>query len=305
MATSIETVTWGGWDGCVRLANERWEVIATTVVGPRVVSFGRLGGSNMLYEMRSDQGRTIGSEWRNYGGHRLWHAPEVHPRTYQPDNDPLQREDLPEGVRLTQPVEPNTGIRKSLALELHAEELVLTHTLTNEGLWPVRLAPWAITVMAPGGTAIFPQPPLTPADHNHLLPNRTIALWPYTPANDPRLLWGERFLRVKSDPAVARAIKVGTSSSEGWCGYVNGGRLFLKRLEHVAGAEYPDLGCGVECYTAGDFLELETLAPLVTLAPGASANHVERWTLHERCNAETEVELGEYIAPLVPGGSTG
>lgn len=301
MSTRVETVAWWGWGNCVRLSNRRWEVIATTIIGPRVVSFGRLGGANELYVIREEQGRTTGKEWRNYGGHRLWHAPEVHPRTYQPDNDPLEREDLPDGVRLTQPVEPKTGIQKSLALELRETELVLTHTLTNQGLWPIRLAPWAITVMAPGGTAILPQPSITPADHDHLLPNRTIALWPYTPANDPRLLWGEKFIRVKPDPTNARAIKIGTSISEGWCGYQNCGRLFLKRVDFVPGAEYPDMGCGVECYTAGDFLELETLAPLVTLLPGGSATHIERWSLHERCTAETEAELADYVTPLVSG----
>jgi hypothetical protein len=111
-------------------------------------------------------------------------------------------------------------------------------------------------------------------------------------------------LRLPQGASPFRAINVGTAASEGWCGYVNGVRLFLKRLTYVPGAEYPDLGCGVECYTAGDFLELETLAPLVTLAPGESATHVERWSLHERCTAETEAELAEYIAPLV-GGSPG
>ena len=31
-----------------------------------------------------EKGKTGGSEWHIYGGHRLWHAPEVMPRTYYP-----------------------------------------------------------------------------------------------------------------------------------------------------------------------------------------------------------------------------
>jgi hypothetical protein len=60
----------------------------------------------------------------------------------------------------------------------------------------------------------------------------------------------------------------------------------LDVVEHVgaglvAGAVYPDNGCAFETFTNGHMCELETLSPLVKLAPGESIQHVEHWTLFD------------------------
>ncbi len=44
---------------------------------------------------------------------------------------------------------------------------------------------------------------------------------------------------------------------------------------------YPDFGCNCETYTAGTFIELESLGPLEVVAPGESVQHLERWSLFE------------------------
>ena len=46
------------------------------------------------------------------------------------------------------------------------------------------------------------------------------------------------------------------------------------------GANYPDDGCNFETYTNHEMLEIESLGPLVTLAPGESSAHQERWFQH-------------------------
>jgi hypothetical protein len=56
---------------------------------------------------------------------------------------------------------------------------ITDHSLTNQGLWPIETAPWAITQLKPGGVAILPQQ-VGPADPDGVQPNRTLALWPYT-----------------------------------------------------------------------------------------------------------------------------
>jgi hypothetical protein len=294
----VETVEYGGWPNCLRLANDRVELVVTRGVGPRVVWFGFLGGPNEFREFPEQQGLTGGDEWHVFGGHRLWHAPEQMPRSYLPDNLPLECEIRADGARLVQPVEGQTGIRKAMDLELReGARVTVTHSLTNRGAWPVTLAPWALTVMAPGGIAVLPQPPLgTP---EQLLPDRCIALWPYTRANDPRLLWGEGSLRVRPDPGIAQPAKIGMPSSEEWCASVNGGRLFLKRVRFQPGARYPDLNSGLECYTAGDFLELETLGPLVELEPGQTTSHVEHWFLFDGAAADDEEGVNRTVLPRV------
>ena len=120
------------------------------------------------------------------GGHRLWHAPEAMPRTYIPDTA-LTITELHNSLILETQTEPGTGIRKRIEIRLAHDKpsLTLTHTLTNNGLWAVELAPWAITQFRLGGTVILPMP-VGNMDAAGLLSNRQISLWPYARINDPR-----------------------------------------------------------------------------------------------------------------------
>ncbi|MFP4324019.1 MAG: hypothetical protein ACLFTK_16310, partial [Anaerolineales bacterium] len=162
-------ITYAGWADCARLANDHAELVITTQVGPRIIRLALPDGPNLLYE--AFQGQTGGDTWRNYGGHRLWHAPEQRPRTYAPDNDPVTLETHGDMVRVIQATEAETHIQKSMdiALAPDAARVRVTHRLVNHSVWPVHLAPWALTVMAPGGTAILPLPPRSTQAEN-LLP---------------------------------------------------------------------------------------------------------------------------------------
>jgi hypothetical protein len=122
-----------------------------------------------------------------HGGHRLWHSPEAMPRTYAPDTGELIITDLPNSVVLETQTEPGTGIRKRIEIQLAADKpcVTLTHTLINDGLWPVELAPWAISQFRLGGTVILPMP-VGNVDPAGLLANRQFSFWPYTRINDPR-----------------------------------------------------------------------------------------------------------------------
>jgi hypothetical protein len=287
---AIDTVPYAGWEHCVRLSNGRIEAVVTTDVGPRIIRFGAVGGANLLNEVPGQRGLTGGDAWRVYGGHRLWHAPEASPRTYCPDNDPVACAVEGPKVRLTQAVEPGTGIRKTLELSLIPGQdcLEVVHRLSNTGPWPVELAPWAITVMAPGGVAILPQEPFRPhpafADaaeakgaEPSFLPVRTVALWGFTRLDDPRWTFLDRFILTRQDPAVGHPLKYGVSNTQGWGAYVNQGEMLLKRTPRLAG-HYPDRDCNTEVWIDQGILELESLGPVTTLAPGGSVEHREVWS---------------------------
>ncbi|MBW3621840.1 MAG: DUF4380 domain-containing protein [Armatimonadetes bacterium] len=260
------------------MSNGQLELVATTDVGPRIIRLGTPNGPNMLKEFDDQIGKTGGKEWRIYGGHRLWHAPETKPRTYAPDNERIEARAEGDTLHLTQPVEESTGIQKEVLIRMSPDSrrARVTHRLTNRGLWPVELAPWALSVMAPGGAAFIPQP--TRTDSERLLPNRALILWPYTDMSDPRHVWGKEFFIVKSRDA-SHPTKIGVTANDGWAAYANNGHLFVKRFDYKEGANYPDKGSSVEVYTASGMLELETLGPLTTLAPGASVEHIEDWYL--------------------------
>ena len=273
----VEHVVFRGWPHCRRLTNGTVDLIVTTDVGPRVVRYGFEGKENVLCEVRDEDGITGGGTWHTFGGHRLWHSPEASPRTYQADNAPVPFEEAEGLIRLEPAFETATGIQKELDVSLDSTGtgVTITHRLTNRGLWPVRLAVWAVTVMASGGVEIIPQ---TRVDTG-LLPNRCIALWPYARMDDARVHWGDRFVVLHQDPTAKPPFKLGLTNEAAWAAYFNKHSVFVKRFPFVPGETYPDFGVNCESYTTDFMLEMETLSPLRTLQPGEAMEHVESWQL--------------------------
>jgi hypothetical protein len=268
------------------IENEHLRVEFLTEGGPRVVGlFMAPSTNNLLAEVPDIKERTPYGDFYLYGGHRLWHAPEAFPRSYIPDDAGLELEHLADGVHLWQaetalPVQV-TGLQKSVELHLHPDRpaLTLDHKLNNKGIWPVTLAPWAITQLRLGGLAIVPQQtePLDPAG---LLPNRNLAIWPYTELNDPRLYVRDEYLLVGGKPRLP-ALKIGTMNRQGWLGYLIDDLFFCKTFTPQPELPHPDLGCNTEIYCNDRFIELETLGQLVELDPGQAVIHSETWEIYE------------------------
>ncbi|MDZ4769211.1 MAG: hypothetical protein SGJ24_08790 [Chloroflexota bacterium] len=294
---------YGGWDNCYTLSNGTIELVVTADVGPRVIRLGFPGGVNLFWENPEAMGVTSGDQWLNFGGHRLWHAPESQPRTYAPDNSPIHVEPIPNGVRLMQPIEASTGIEKQIDLVMHESEahVQVTHRLRNTNAWAVTLAPWALSVMALGGTAIVPLP-ARGTHESDLMPSGPITLWSYTHMDDTRWTWGTKYIMLRSKHGGVPQ-KVGVRVPEGWAAYAGGGGLFVKFFDFDAGAVYPDYGSNCEVFTNQVMLEVESLGALGALAPLATVTHVEDWLLYPAVTAPTrDVEVETQIMPRVNEG---
>lgn len=296
-----EDVAYGGWPRCIRLSNGTIELIATTDVGPRIIRFGFVGGQNLFKEYTEMLGKTGGDEWRIYGGHRLWHAPEVQPRTYWPDNYPVDAKWDGKTLTLTAPPETSNGVVKAIEVTMdpNKAEVRVLHRIENVGEWDIELAPWALTVMAQGGVAIYPQEPA--GDHSaNLLPARPMVLWAYTDMADPRWTWGTKYIQLRQDATVEGPQKFGVLNKCGWVAYALKGELFLKKYDVDPDARYPDYGCNTESYTNADMLEVETLGPLTTLAAnGGQTKHTEVWSLHRVEVGTSDETIDAAVLPLV------
>lgn len=238
------------------------------------------GKSNMLADLSNFPPiSTPYGEFHFRGGHRLWHSPEAFPRTYIPDIGEMIITDITNGVILETQTEPGSGIRKRIEIQLAADKpsVKLTHTLTNDGLWPIELAPWTITQFRLGGTAILPMP-VGNVDEAGLLANRQFSFWPYARISDPRLKLDDEFTLFKAD-AILPPFKMGYFNSHGWMAYWLDGLLFRKTFEVFAEAVHPDNNCSAELYCNDQFIELESLAPLKLLKPGELVTHVEVWDI--------------------------
>src|SRR5262249_19868306 len=141
------------------------ELVVTLDVGPRIISYRLANGTNMFKEYADQLGKIGETEWQIRGGHRLWIGPEDTTRTYALDNGPVEYKEVGPGVvRLMPRPEKEYGTQKELEVRLAATgtDVTVIHRITNIGAEPTELAPWALTVMAPGGVEIIPLPPKKP-----------------------------------------------------------------------------------------------------------------------------------------------
>lgn len=273
-AVSITEINDPQWGNCVQLTNGTVRARIATEVGPRVLHFGFEDGANEF--------RTYPEErdvFPLYGGHRLWHAPEKQSRTHVPDDSPIEYEIQNGSVSVTRDTDPGSSLRRELELQLSPSQPSMTviHRIYNEGAWPVEFAPWGLTVLKAGGTAVLPFDRQAPADS--VQPDRSVQFWPYTNPGDDRLRFNRRMITVQQGDNADEPLKIGTTTSKEWAAYVRDGRAFRKEMAIDPNGMYPDGGCAVEVYTRPGFLELETLGPLETVEPDGYVTHTEEWTL--------------------------
>jgi hypothetical protein len=287
----IQETPFAGWKRNLRLQNSTAELVITLDVGPRVLRYAFPGDKNVFVEMPEQLGAAGEKEWMIRGGHRFWTAPEGD-HSYEPDNGPVTWKKLSgESVEIVQPASKKFGFQKTLRVELLAGDVVkVTHLLANTGGKPLGVSPWALSVMAPGGMALIPQPPLDlhPSEFpdgraskpEEYLPNRDLVLWPFTDLTDGRYAFSQNFLRVTYLPE-NRATKIGLKLDTGWVAYQNGDNVFAKHFTYEPERPYPDRGVNFELFTNPSIVELETLAPGVALPAGGVATHVEHWVLRK------------------------
>ncbi len=293
---SFERCSFAGFDDCIVFRLDDLKLIVTTEVGPRILYFGPSAGPNMLLVRKEHEGLKDGL-YHSYGGHRLWIAPEKKPNTYAPDSFPVLEEVIEGGVKLSSPID-EFGIQKSMSVIERSGFFEIQHQVTNHGSKAVTLAPWAITVMEPGGECLVPQNPTRAQADDNLLPIQNIVLWGYTEMADPRYTWGRKMIRLRSADDL-NPTKFGAFVHAGLAAYCNLGYTFVKRFYTYHNEPLPDRGCNFESYTKQGMLEVESLAPLQTIEPGRKTDtHVERWTLSSGVAPSRDDEAYEWLLNL-------
>lgn len=297
-----------GWDGYV-LDNGLARVSVAPAVGGRIIQY-EVGGHEFFWVNKDLAGRAPaadglgpGGAWLNYGGEKLWPAPQGKggpdewpgPPDGVLDGSPHEAEIAGPGaaLRLTSRDDARSGIRFSRLVRLApaGTRVTIDANMKNISARPRRWAIWSVAQ-------------LDAADETGRGPNRRLVAWcPMNPRSrfPPgfRVLFGPEdhpayrpdaarsLLRVDYDYKVG---KVGLDSPAGWAAVVDGrsGRVFVERFVHEAGRDYPD-GASVEFWLSGVgryrdggrdhdmpdnlaetplYMESELLSPLAPLGPG-------------------------------------
>lgn len=253
-------------------------MVAATKFGPRLISLKRDDSPEILVELPPGLGihnPGVGT-FRFRGGHRLWASPERPEITHVPDDHSCLVTVDVDKLTISGPVDA-AGFEKELQLSWDGTGLTVDHLLRWSGDEPITAGAWAITQLPPGGVAVLP---LSGDDRGPPLEaDASLALWPYTRLDDPRLSWGERTVLIRAVPG--RRLKLGSGPAPGGLGYLKDGYLFIKRFRSARGEVYPDRGAVGQVYVNGDFCELESVGALARLEPGAGARHRETWEVTE------------------------
>lgn len=278
---------------CAWIRNGQIKLAVTTAHGPRAMFFGWHEGPNLFAELLDVTLPSPKGPYALLGGHRLWHAPEASARTYDPETQPIFVTIKPDGVKVVL-TSDSSMVEKTLDFTMDTDKAVVqvVHSLTNNGLWSIELAPWAITQCRLGGVVLLPQP-VEPADPESLLPNKRYSFWPYTVFDDGRYQFGREVTLVHAK--AAPSTKLGYRNPHGWAGYWLEGTLFVKRFDPQLTAQHPDFGCNCECYCNERFVEVESLGALAMLEPGTTATHTETWQLIRDVPEPTNEEVALSI----------
>jgi hypothetical protein len=278
---NVDRTDYKGWRNCYRVTNGQIELIVTGDVGPRVIRFGFVSGQNLFKEYADQMGKSGEEKFQARGGDRVWKAPEDPVATWAPDNVPVQITPTSSGLVARAPVEPLTSLQKEIEVSMSdsANEVTVTHRITNHSLFPLEFSAWALTMMAPGGLEIVSFPPRGHHPAN-LEATNPLVMWAYTNLADPRWKYTKKYLTLRQDPSNSDPQKLGTFNAFTWAAYLLNGELFIKRATADPNRTYPDFGCSLETFTNNDFVEIETLSPMTTVAPGKTVENVEHWSLH-------------------------
>ena len=295
----VDKIAYGGWPNCYRISDGEVELVLTSDIGPRIIRYGFVGGQNLLKEFSEQMGKSGEDSWQIRGGHRLWIGPEDLRYTYGLDNAPVAVEVFDTFVRATQPTEPETGLQK--VMEIHwAQGLRVVHRVWNRTRMALEFAPWAPSVMAPGGIGITGFPPR--GTHPEMLaPTNPLVMWAYTDLGDPRWIFMKKYLGLRQDPQATCPQKVGLFNPHTFGAYLLGSDLFLKQYHAEPDKTYPEFFCSFQTFTNADFLELETFGPLVKLQPEQSVELTENWSLHKDVHIKhwTDDAVDAVLLPLL------
>jgi hypothetical protein len=273
-----------------------------TDIGPRILylALDKDKDFNLFGVVPSFAVETPEGVWRIYGGHRLWTSPEAMPRSYSLDDKPVKIVVRDDEVVVEGNPEPQNSVQKRFVIRRGPDDysVEVVHEITNIGRWSIEFACWALSVMRVNGFAIIPIKPRC-VDEKCLLPDRSLALWPYTKLTDKRLVIEDNYLFVKQDPKTEKPFKIGVKANPNWAAYYVENFLFIK-IFRAEEAVYPDFNSLVEVYTNNLFLELETLGPLRRVEPGDINRHREIWSIAEIGPLTmTEKDVEEKVAPIV------
>ncbi len=311
-AQEVEKTDYMGWHA-YKLSNQYNTVYVTPEIGGRVIQLEfnkrKLFWMNPgLYGVISPKtGLDKNGEWLNYGGEKLWPAPQGwdNDKQWHGPPDPVldggvyYSEELDDSVVYLKS-KPDTvkGIQfeRRISLMPYATGVDIMATMTNVSAEPVRWGIWSNAQLDASYQGEINRKfkvycPLNPASKFIRGYNVLFGL-----VNNPQWQIDNNMMVIHYKHLVGKAV---VDSDAGWVATVNGetGDVFVQKFEYDHAALYPD-NASVEVWTQGlgafyawgktnimpddvsknpYLVECETISPFAMLLPGEKFNYHYQW----------------------------
>jgi hypothetical protein len=285
----IKKIKFENFSDCYECSIGSNKLVICADIGPRILYLSTGASGNILFEDKKNS--HTNSEWRLYGGSRLWIAPETG-SSYAPDNSPCKTQLDRDRITVTQ-TKAGADLVKSMLITEKNGNFSIAYSAQNTGAFPVFCALWSITCALPKGTVFFPW-----GNNSKEWQTKKIVYWQKwleysTNVESSQFVPGKDLFLINPSGETG---KVGTSGYGGFIGITADTYTFIKKSKRIESGVYSDDDCAIQCYTCSDFVELETLGPLQSIMPGLSTTHEEEWIVTGK---KVDVSNGAEIRTLV------
>ena len=311
-AQKVEKIDYRGWK-VYKLSNKYNSLYITPEIGGRVIQM-EFNDSKLFWENKSlygvtspETGLSEKGEWLNYGGEKLWPAPQGwdNDKQWHGPPDPI----LDGGVYSSQIISDSivylksnpdsvTGIRfeREISLIPNSTGVGINVTMTNMSDTQIRWGIWSNAQLD--------------ASYNEEVNEKFKVYCPLNPSskfvrgynvifglvNNPQWQTDNNMMTIHYKHHVGKVV---LDSDAGWVATVNGetGNVFVQKFKYVNSSEYPD-NASVEVWTQGFgsfyawgkintmpddvsenpyLVECETISPFAKLLPGEKFNYRYQW----------------------------
>lgn len=284
---AVTRIDYKGWKDACMMRNRTATVIFVPQIG-RIMHYGFNDGENVLWENPELEGSVpdilkLGKDWKNYGGDKLWPAPQA--RWGWPPSPTLDRGGASVEISsnghllITGSVDTVLGIgfKRDISLDSKTSKVTFRNILVNASKQELNWSVWQITQVN------NPERVLIPASSNPKFPNGFLAFGD-TPLPEGMASMVGKSVEFKRDSKSSG--KIGSDSSIGWIEAVfksiDKPVRFKLSAKYEQSKEYPDDGRWLQIYGNADpakYVEMEILSPLAKIAPGKTYAFVTQWEL--------------------------
>ncbi len=321
-AASIEKAQYKGWD-VYRLTNGIITLDIAPQIGGRAIQL-RLGEKEFFFVNPDFAGQILpenrnnpAAGWANYGGDKVWPAPEGWQNDdewpsipyYVLDGSKFEFATVTDtpaevAVRVTSPKDQRTGVQFERTFHVYAgtTRVKVEQVMRNISRRQIRWGIWHLIQndAADAGDASKPNPQLymyVPINPKSVYPGGYTHIYGDARHPSDEVIDDGRLLRIHY---LYRVGKVGLDSSAGWMAIVNGQKEIglVENFDYSPESEYPDRasveewndGPGIISRTSFDqtladdpkrtpyFLESEVLSPFAKLDPGQQYEFTVYWS---------------------------